>query len=48
MIEKGRIIAIDYGHKRTRIAVTDPLQIIAMPLTTLPSHELIFFFLKII
>lgn len=43
MIEKGRIIAIDYGTKRTGIAVTDPLQIIAMPLTTLPSHELVIF-----
>ena len=44
MVEKGRIIAIDYGLKRTGIAVTDPLQIIAMPLTTVPSHELFVFF----
>jgi putative Holliday junction resolvase len=47
MVEKrkGRIIAIDYGHKRVGIAVTDPLQIIAIPLTTLPSNKL-FLFLK--
>ena len=34
-------MAIDYGGKRTGIAVTDPLQIIASGLTTIPSHELI-------
>ncbi|MFC4261828.1 Holliday junction resolvase RuvX [Ferruginibacter yonginensis] len=39
----GRILAIDYGKKRTGIAVTDPLQIIATGLTTIPSHELIAF-----
>ena len=37
----ARIIAIDYGGKRTGIAVTDPLQIIATGLTTIASHELI-------
>ncbi len=37
----ARIIAIDYGKKRTGIAVTDPLQIIATGLTTINSHELI-------
>jgi putative Holliday junction resolvase len=36
-------MAIDYGEKRTGIAVTDPLQIIASPLTTIPSKELISF-----
>lgn len=36
-----RILAIDYGKKRTGLAVTDPLQIIASGLTTVPSHELI-------
>jgi len=36
----GRIIAIDYGRKRTGIAVTDELQLIANGLTTVPSHEL--------
>ena len=33
----GRIIGIDYGTKRIGIAVTDPLQIIASPLTTVAS-----------
>lgn len=41
-----RILAIDYGGKRTGIAVTDPLQIIATGLTTIPSHELIPFLKK--
>ena len=36
-----RIIAIDYGSKRTGLAVTDPLQLIASPLTTIPTKELI-------
>ena len=36
----GRILAIDYGKKRTGIAVTDTLQIIANGLTTIPTHEL--------
>lgn len=34
-------MAIDYGGKRTGIAVTDPLQIIATSLTTIASQELI-------
>ena len=37
----ARILAIDYGKKRTGIAVTDPLQIIATGLETINSHELI-------
>lgn len=37
----ARILAIDYGGKRTGLAVTDPLQIIATGLTTIPSAELI-------
>jgi len=37
----ARILSIDYGGKRTGIAVTDPLQIIATGLTTIPSHEMI-------
>jgi len=41
----GRILAIDYGKKRTGIAVTDPLKIIANGLTTVATHEL-FDFLK--
>lgn len=36
----GRIIALDYGTKRTGIAVTDPLKIIATALTTIPSSTL--------
>ena len=36
-----RIICIDYGAKRTGLAVTDPLKIIATPLTTIESKELI-------
>jgi putative Holliday junction resolvase len=36
----GRIIAIEYGRKRTGIAVTDTLQMIANGLTTVPSGEL--------
>ncbi len=39
----ARIICIDYGLKRTGIAVTDPLQIIATGLTTVSSPELIKF-----
>ena len=38
-----RILAIDYGIKRTGIAVTDDFQIIASGLTTIPSSELIVF-----
>lgn len=37
----SRIICIDYGLKRTGIAVTDPLQIIATGLTTIESQQLI-------
>jgi putative Holliday junction resolvase len=37
----ARILAIDYGGKRTGLAVTDPLQIIATGLATVPSKELI-------
>jgi putative Holliday junction resolvase len=36
----GRIVAIDYGTKRTGVAVTDPEQMIATPLDTVPTHEL--------
>jgi putative Holliday junction resolvase len=39
----GRILAIDYGTKRTGIAVTDELQIIASGLTTVDTKELIIF-----
>ena len=37
----ARIMAIDYGLKRTGLAVTDPLQIIATGLTTVESPKLI-------
>ena len=42
----ARILCIDYGGKRTGIAVTDPLQIIATGLTTVDSKELIPFLKK--
>jgi putative holliday junction resolvase len=38
-----RIMAIDYGLKRTGLAVTDPLQLIASPLTTVLTAELLDF-----
>lgn len=41
----GRLMAIDYGTKRTGIAVSDPLKIIANGLTTISTHT-IFDFLK--
>ena len=37
----SRIIAIDYGNKRTGLAWTDPLQIIASGLETVPTGELL-------
>ncbi|MAX70684.1 MAG: Holliday junction resolvase RuvX [Flavobacteriaceae bacterium] len=37
----GRILAIDYGTKRTGIAVTDEMQIIASGLTTVNTNELL-------
>jgi putative Holliday junction resolvase len=39
----ARILAIDYGLKRTGIAVTDPLKLIASGLTTVPTEELLAF-----
>lgn len=42
-MKMGRILAIDYGSKRCGIAVTDPMKIIASPLTTVASHELMRF-----
>ena len=44
----GRIISIDYGGKRTGIAVSDPLKMIATGLKTIPSGELIDFLKKYI
>tara|TARA_R110000868_G_scaffold113718_1_gene305016 strand:- start:520 stop:930 length:411 start_codon:yes stop_codon:yes gene_type:complete len=39
----ARILAIDYGLKRTGLAVTDELQIIASGLTTVNTKELLIF-----
>jgi putative Holliday junction resolvase len=36
----ARIMAIDFGSKRTGLAVTDPSQIIANALETVPTHQL--------
>ncbi|WP_419034101.1 Holliday junction resolvase RuvX, partial [Dysgonomonas gadei] len=36
----GRFLALDYGTKRTGIAVSDTLKIIANGLTTVPTHTL--------
>ncbi len=41
----ARVLSIDYGRKRVGIAVTDPGQIIATRLTTVPAHT-VFDFLK--
>lgn len=41
----ARILSIDYGKKRTGIAVTDPMQMIANPLTTVDTTTL-FDFIK--
>lgn len=42
----ARILAIDYGGKRTGLAVTDPMQIIATGLVTIDSKELISYLKK--
>ncbi len=39
----GRFLAIDYGQKRTGIAVSDTMKIIANGLTTVPSEQLLSF-----
>ena len=36
----ARILSIDYGKKRTGLAVSDPLQLIAGGLATVATHEL--------
>jgi len=41
-----RILCIDYGKKRTGIAVTDPLKIIASALTTIETKDLVAFLKK--
>lgn len=44
----GRILALDYGSKRTGVAITDELQLIASGLTTVATLELIDFLKKYI
>jgi len=39
----GRIIALDIGRKRTGVAMTDPLRIIASPYDTIPTHKVVDF-----
>ena len=39
----GRILALDFGKKRTGVAVTDPLQIIASGLATVETKQLLVF-----
>ncbi len=42
-IYMARILAIDYGTKRVGIAVTDPEKLVANPLTTVPTKDIINF-----
>lgn len=42
----GRVLSIDYGKKRTGLAVTDPLQIIANGLTTVETKNLFDFLMQ--
>lgn len=44
----GRILAIDFGTKRTGIAITDEFKLIASGLTTIETHQLIDFLIKYI
>lgn len=39
----ARILGIDFGRKRTGVAVTDPLQIVAGAIGTLPTHTVLQF-----
>ncbi len=41
-MEEKRILAIDFGSKRIGIAITDPMNIFAYPLTTLSNDSNIF------
>ena len=47
-LDLGRIVALDFGKKRTGIAVTDELQLIASGLTTVATHDLLNFLKKYI
>ena len=42
----ARVLALDYGGKRTGVAVTDELQLIASGLTTVPTSELLGFLIE--
>ena len=44
----GKVLGIDYGAKRTGIAISDAMQIIASGLTTVPTHSLDDFIAKIV
>ena len=44
----GRILAIDYGQKRVGVAVTDELRMIATPLETIHSKDILSFLQKYI
>lgn len=44
----GKVLGIDYGTKRTGIAITDEMQIIASGLTTIPTYKLDDFILDIV
>lgn len=44
----GKALGIDYGAKRTGIAITDAMQIIASGLTTVPTHSLDDFLAEIV
>lgn len=45
VLDMARILSIDFGRKRTGIAVTDTLQLIANGLCTVATHELLPFLL---
>ena len=47
-MSKGRILAIDYGKKRTGLAITDENNIIASGLATLDTSELLAYLKKLI
>jgi len=44
--DMARIMALDYGAKRTGIAITDEMQIIASGLATVPTSELLVYLEK--
>lgn len=46
LCDMSRILAIDYGTKRTGLAVTDPLRIIASALDTVPTPEILGYLAK--